>query len=225
MATKMSPETGSLKKSIELLSSEFGEMKSILVDMKQFFAKWMEKQHLDRCENLQTNEKWIPSHNKKQRVEESEEKQQRHPLGWIAKAEKCFEEKLKAKSLELKKQVNMKENLELEIQQLQVSLSLLKDFEDDEDEELLKKVDVLQKDLKDKEELLEDLEDLNQTLTVLERKRNDELQNARKELINVKVYLFGELACRVLFFFYLMIFVISWLLLLLHVTGDYRNIN
>ncbi|XP_058783584.1 protein INVOLVED IN DE NOVO 2-like [Vicia villosa] len=186
MATKMISKIGSLRKSVELLSSEFGEMKSIVVDMKQFLAKWMEQQHIDQCENHQTNEKWIPSHNKKQRGEESEKEPQRHPLGWIAKAEKCFEEKLKAKTLELKKQVNMKSKLELEIQQLQVSLNLLKGFEDDDgDGEILKKLEALQKDLKDREELLRDLEELNQTLIVLERTRNDELQNARKELLNV----------------------------------------
>lgn len=79
----------------------------------------------------------------------------------------------------------MKQKLELEVQQLKVSISLLKDFGDEEDEELIEKLDALQKDLKDKEELLQDLEELNQTLVVMERKSNDELQDARKELIKI----------------------------------------
>jgi uncharacterized protein (DUF342 family) len=82
----------------------------------------------------------------------------------------------------------MKQKLELEVQQLKVSISLLKDFGDEEDEELIEKLDALQKDLKDKEELLQDLEELNQTLVVMERKSNDELQDARKELIKVSVF-------------------------------------
>ncbi|WJX38288.1 hypothetical protein P8452_25967 [Trifolium repens] len=39
-------------------------------------------------------------------------------------------------------------------------------------------------DLKEKEESLQDLHELNQTLIIYERKINDELQDARKELIN-----------------------------------------
>jgi hypothetical protein len=57
----------------------------------------------------------------------------------------------------------------LEIQQLKVSLNLLKDFKDEEDDESL-----------------QDLHELNQTLVIHGRKINDELQDARKELINVK---------------------------------------
>jgi hypothetical protein len=62
----------------------------------------------------------------------------------------------------------MKQNLELEIKQLKVSLNLLKDFKDEEDDESL-----------------QDLHELNQTLVIHGRKINDELQDARKELINV----------------------------------------
>uniref|UniRef100_A0A2N9GVG9 Factor of DNA methylation 1-5/IDN2 domain-containing protein n=1 Tax=Fagus sylvatica TaxID=28930 RepID=A0A2N9GVG9_FAGSY len=55
---------------------------------------------------------------------------------------------------------------------------------DDGDVEVLEKVDALLKQLREKEGELEDLEALNQTLIVKERKSNDELQEARKELIN-----------------------------------------
>jgi hypothetical protein len=64
----------------------------------------------------------------------------------------------------------------------------LKDFKDEEDDELLKKVDDLEMDLKEKEESLQDLHELNQTLIIYERKINDELQDARKELINVSFF-------------------------------------
>lgn len=57
---------------------------------------------------------------------------------------------------------------------------------DDGDVEILEKVDTILKQLQDKGEL-EDLEALNQTLIVKERKSNDELQEARKELVNVSV--------------------------------------
>ncbi|KAK2441914.1 protein INVOLVED IN DE NOVO [Trifolium repens] len=111
------------------------------------------QQNADGCEN-QTKGKMISS-------------EARRPLGWIAKAEKCFKEKIHAKTIELEKNANMKQNLELEIKQLKVSLNLLKDFKDEEDDESL-----------------QDLHELNQTLVIHGRKINDELQDARKELIN-----------------------------------------
>lgn len=80
--------------------------------------------------------------------------------------------------------MNVKQKLELEIQQLNVSLGRLKDFEN---EELRKKVDALQMNLRDKEETLEELEEFNQKLIIKERKSNDELQYARKILIHVSI--------------------------------------
>ena len=60
----------------------------------------------------------------------------------------------------------------------------MKHMGDDGDVEILEKVDTIRKQLREKEGELEDLEALNQTLIVKERKSNDELQEARKELVN-----------------------------------------
>jgi len=62
-------------------------------------------------------------------------------------------------------------------------------MEDDEDAEILNKVDTLQKDLRDKEQSLQDLDALNQTLIIKERESNDELQEARQALVDVSVFL------------------------------------
>ena len=61
-------------------------------------------------------------------------------------------------------------------------------IEDDGDSEVLNTVDALHKDLREKEQSLRDVDALNQTLIIKERQRNDELQEARKELINVSVF-------------------------------------
>ena len=61
-------------------------------------------------------------------------------------------------------------------------------MEDDEDAEILNKVDTLQKDLRDKEQSLQDLDALNQTLIIKERESNDELQEARQALVDVSVF-------------------------------------
>ena len=61
-------------------------------------------------------------------------------------------------------------------------------MEGDEDTEMKRKMEAIQEELKDKEEELDGLEELNQALIVKERKSNDELQGARKELINVSIF-------------------------------------
>jgi len=85
----------------------------------------------------------------------------------------------------------MKQELELEIQRLKGSLNVLKHMEDDDDDdgaEVLKKLDSLQEDLRDKEQSLEDLDELNRTLIIKERVSNDELQDARQALVNVSMF-------------------------------------
>ncbi|XP_029129696.1 protein INVOLVED IN DE NOVO 2 isoform X2 [Cajanus cajan] len=102
----------------------------------------------------------------------------------LAEDQKRQKEQLHAKIIMLKKQLDAKQELELEIQQLKGSLNVFKHMKDDEDAEVLKKVDTLQKDLRDKEQSLEDLDELNQTLIIKERESNDELQEARQALVN-----------------------------------------
>lgn len=102
----------------------------------------------------------------------------------LAEEQRKQKEQLHKKIIQLEKQLDMKQKVELEIQQLKGSLSVLKHIEDDEDAEILKKVGDLQKDLREKEESLKDIDALNQTLIIKERKSNDELQEARKELIS-----------------------------------------
>lgn len=87
--------------------------------------------------------------------------------------------------MELEKQINAKQGLELEIERMRGSLSVMKHMENDEDSKFKQKIDDTQKALQQKEEELEDVEALNQALVVQERKTNDELQEARKELVNV----------------------------------------
>ncbi|CAN0837446.1 Protein INVOLVED IN DE NOVO 2 [Linum grandiflorum] len=93
-------------------------------------------------------------------------------------------EKLHNRIIQLEKQLDAKQKLELEIEQLRGSLKVMQHMGDDGDAEILKKVEDVMKDLKEKEDELDSVEALNQTLIVKERKSNDELQDARKELLN-----------------------------------------
>lgn len=81
--------------------------------------------------------------------------------------------------------MDAKQQLELEIEQLKGKLLVMKHLGSEEDTGIKKKVEEISEELKDKIEEMEHIEALNQTLLVKERKSNDELQGARKELIVV----------------------------------------
>ncbi|CAL4967931.1 unnamed protein product [Urochloa decumbens] len=87
------------------------------------------------------------------------------------------------KILKLQQQLDAKQKLELEIQQLQGKLEVMKHMPGEEDSESKEKIKELSEELQDKYDEMEAMESLNQTLVIKERKSNDELQNARKELI------------------------------------------
>ncbi|EOY18109.1 XH/XS domain-containing protein, putative isoform 2 [Theobroma cacao] len=99
-------------------------------------------------------------------------------------AEDQKKEELHNRIIQLEKQLDQKQALELEIEQLRGSLNVIRHMGDEDDIEVLRKMEATLKELREKEGELEDVEALNQTLIVRERKSNDELQEARKELIN-----------------------------------------
>lgn len=89
------------------------------------------------------------------------------------------------KILKLEQQLNAKQKLELEIQQLQGKLEVMKHMPGKEDSEAKSKIHELSEELKDKYAEMESIESLNQALVIKERQSNDELQHARKVLIEV----------------------------------------
>lgn len=102
----------------------------------------------------------------------------------LAEDQKIQKEKLHNRIIQLEKQLDAKQALELEIEQLRGTLNVMKHMGDDGDVEVMQKVEAILSQLREKEGELEHLEGVNQTLIVMERKSNDELQEARKELIN-----------------------------------------
>ncbi|KAJ6311948.1 hypothetical protein OIU77_013657 [Salix suchowensis] len=102
----------------------------------------------------------------------------------LAEEQKREKEKLHKKIIDLEKKLDAKQALELEIECMKNSLQIMKHMGEDEDLDVKKKMDTVREELKEKEEELDGLELLNQALIIKERKTNDELQDARKELIN-----------------------------------------
>ncbi|CAA3005157.1 INVOLVED IN DE NOVO 2 [Olea europaea subsp. europaea] len=102
----------------------------------------------------------------------------------LAEEHKKQKENLHRKIIQLEKQLDAEQAVKLEIEQLRGKLNVMRHVEGEGNLEVLKKVDSLHTSLREKEGELEDLLALNQTLIVQERNSNDELQDARKELIN-----------------------------------------
>uniref|UniRef100_A0A2P2ISJ1 Uncharacterized protein MANES_04G103800 n=1 Tax=Rhizophora mucronata TaxID=61149 RepID=A0A2P2ISJ1_RHIMU len=87
------------------------------------------------------------------------------------------------KVLQLEKQLDAKQKLEMEIQELKGKLQVMKHLEDQDDAAVQKKMKEMNDELQQKVEEMSDMELLNKALIVKERESNDELQDARKALI------------------------------------------
>ncbi|XVF68777.1 hypothetical protein PTKIN_Ptkin11bG0028500 [Pterospermum kingtungense] len=97
----------------------------------------------------------------------------------LAEEHKREKEKLHRKIIELEKQLDAKQALELGIQRMQGALQvILQHMGGDGYTKMERKMEAMQEEIKDKEKELGDLEELQQTLIVNERKCNDELQDA-----------------------------------------------
>ena len=94
-------------------------------------------------------------------------------------------EKLHKKIIELEQKLDARQALELEIERLKGSLEVMKHMGEDGDDDTKKKMDQIQQDLNEKEEEFEYFQNINQNLIIKERRTNDEVQDARKELIHV----------------------------------------
>ncbi|KAF3645018.1 putative telomere repeat-binding protein 4-like [Capsicum annuum] len=99
----------------------------------------------------------------------------------LAEELKKKNEELHKRIIKLEQQLVAKQAGETEVAQMRL---VMKHIEEEGDQEVLENVDTMLKNLREKEEKYEELVALNQTLIVKERKSNDELQEALKELVN-----------------------------------------
>ncbi|KAI3902867.1 hypothetical protein MKW92_046874 [Papaver armeniacum] len=87
------------------------------------------------------------------------------------------------KILQLEKQLDAKQKVEMEIEELKGKIQVLKHMGGEDDVAVKQKILEMARELDDKMDEMNDVQSLNQTLIVKERQSNDELQEARKELI------------------------------------------
>ncbi|KAL6842612.1 hypothetical protein ACP4OV_027456 [Aristida adscensionis] len=93
--------------------------------------------------------------------------------------------------LKLEQQLDAKQKLELEVQQLKGKLKVMEHIPGDEDSASKNKIIQLSEELQEKIDELDAIEFDNQTLVIKESKSNVELQEARKELENGLLELSG----------------------------------
>uniref|UniRef100_A0A5B7B4M2 Putative factor of DNA methylation 1 isoform X2 n=1 Tax=Davidia involucrata TaxID=16924 RepID=A0A5B7B4M2_DAVIN len=101
----------------------------------------------------------------------------------LVEEQKREKEEALSKILKLERQLDAKQKLEMEIEELKGKLQVMKHLGDEDDAAVQKKMKEMTEELEQKVEEMGDVESLNQTLIVKERQSNDELQEARKELI------------------------------------------
>jgi len=87
------------------------------------------------------------------------------------------------KILQLEKQLDAKQKLEMEIEEIKAKLQVMKHLENEDDTSVRKKMEEMNETLEEKVDDLNDMEEMNNVLIAKERLSNDELQEARKQFI------------------------------------------
>ena len=85
--------------------------------------------------------------------------------------------------------MDAKQKLEMEIEEIKGKLQVMKHLGDEDDAAVQKKMEDMSNELQEKVEDLNDVESMNHVLIAKERQSNDELQDARKQLITVWILL------------------------------------
>ncbi|KAM3214517.1 hypothetical protein ACQJBY_066797 [Aegilops geniculata] len=86
--------------------------------------------------------------------------------------------------IKLEQKLDARQELELKIKQLQGKLNVMKHMPGEEDFESKRKIDELSEELQEKYDEINEMESLHGALLMKERMSNDELQDARKKLID-----------------------------------------
>ncbi|KAI5667423.1 hypothetical protein M9H77_17276 [Catharanthus roseus] len=101
----------------------------------------------------------------------------------LAEEQKREKEQLHTQIIEIESKLNQNQTLELEIERMKGAIEVMRHMTEEGDMKAQNKKKFLEEELKDKEDELDVLDRTNQNLIVKEKLANDELQEARKELM------------------------------------------
>lgn len=108
----------------------------------------------------------------------------------LVEQQKKEKEEALGKILKLEKQLAAKQMLEMEIADLNGKLLVMKHMGDDEG--IKTKMEQMNEEMREKVVEMDDMDSLNQSLMIKQRQSNDELQEARKELIEGLTEMFNS---------------------------------
>ncbi|CAN8293191.1 unnamed protein product [Cochlearia groenlandica] len=161
----------------------------------QFWSKELDKKEalteLER-QKLDEDKKKSDAMNLSLQLASHEQKKADESVLRLVEEHKRQKEEALTKILRLESQLDTKQTLEMEIQELKGKLQVMKHLGDDDDEAVKQKMKEMNDELEDKKSELEDVEQMNSTLMTKERQSNDEIQAARKKLIAGLTGLLGE---------------------------------
>ncbi|KAJ4749354.1 XH/XS domain-containing protein [Rhynchospora pubera] len=178
------------------LRSELEHKRTELDERSQQLNRMANQNNIDKRKLEEEKQRNAVKNSSLALAEKEQKKADENVLKLVEEHKREKEDALK-KILQLEKQLDAKQKLELEIQQLKGQLQVMKHMGGEEDSTVIQKMEELTGELNEKIEEMEAMEALNQTLVVKERKSNDELQEARKELISGLTELLTSRAGRV----------------------------
>ncbi|KAJ3672438.1 hypothetical protein LUZ60_007159 [Juncus effusus] len=171
-------ENLNLTAELELKRNEL-EARNKLVDIMDSHKKFNEKNKMESLEKAEMEQ---------QKADEEVLK--------LVEEQKMEKEEALQKILQLEKQLDAKQKLELEMEKLKGQINVMKHMRqgDDNSSDMDEKIKKLEEELKEKEEEKEEIDELNQVLLAKERESNDQLQEARKLMIQEMPDLLGKSA-------------------------------
>ncbi|KAG7591840.1 XS domain [Arabidopsis thaliana x Arabidopsis arenosa] len=152
---------------------------------KQEALTELEKQKLDE------DKRKSDAMNKSLQLASCEQKKADESVLRLVEEHKRQKEDALNKILLLEKQLDTKQTLEMEIQELKGKLQVMKHLGNDDDEAVKQKMQAMNDELDEKKSELEGLENMNSVLMTKERESNNEIQAARKKLIQGLTGLLG----------------------------------
>lgn len=165
---KLSYELETKKKKLDFWSKQLNKREALTERERQ-------KLDVDRQQNdLRNNSLQLAS---------MEQKKADENVLRLVEEQKREKEEALSKILQLEKQLDAKQKLEMEIEDLKGKLEVMKHLGDEDDAAVQKKMKEMNDELESKIDDLDEMESLNKTLIMKERQSNDELQEARRELI------------------------------------------
>ncbi|XP_016175482.1 factor of DNA methylation 1 [Arachis ipaensis] len=176
------------------------EVRRILEEQEKLSSELEAKKRKLDSWSRDLNKREVLTDQERQKLEEEKKKKdlRNESLMMASKEQKIADEKVYTlveeqkrekeealnKILLLKKQLDAKQKLEMDIEELKGKLQVMRHLGDADDAAIQKKMKEMSDELQEKVENLDSMESMNQTLIIKERQSNDELQQARKALIN-----------------------------------------